>query len=71
MHFLRQTMAATRPTASRFNLMANQRTSFLSCSSTPARWFANINYDAIKPENSVLKLYQDLVTDGQIKEDPK
>ncbi len=37
----------------------------------PHRAFANINFGAIVPENSVLKVYNQLVQDGQIRSDPK
>lgn len=43
---------------------------FRSCPMTQ-RGFANINYDAIVPQNSVTKVYQDLVEQGQIRADPK
>ena len=35
------------------------------------RGFANINYDSIVPQNSVTKVYNDLVDSGQIRADPK
>ena len=34
------------------------------------RGFATINFEAIKPENSVSKVYNQLVEDGQIRSDP-
>lgn len=36
-----------------------------------AMGFANVNFDAIVPENSVTKVYNSLVESGQIKSDPK
>ena len=36
-----------------------------------ATGFANVNFDAIVPENSVTKVYNSLVESGQIKSDPK
>ena len=36
----------------------------------PFRSFANIDFDAVKPENSVLKFYTELVNEGQIRADP-
>jgi len=37
----------------------------------PLRAFAQINFSAIKAQNSVLKVYNQLVEEGQIRSDPK
>ena len=37
----------------------------------PLRAFAQINFNAIKAQNSVLKVYNQLVEEGQIRSDPK
>ena len=34
------------------------------------RLFANIDFESIKPENSILKAYNKLVKDDQIRADP-